>query len=367
MVEYVRRFNVADDSGVKRSVYVRDATLGDTVDKLARLDVRPFLSSMIEGSSALFVGDSYTYGTGASDHLSGDTKRWSSIVSAALGLNEINVAVGSTGFVDPGSSGQNMPFITQYNTWYNSASSATRSSVKAVFIAGGFNDVFYDNATYTATQTAARTLLNRVITTLPNAAIIFVPMLWRGYGYTVKARNLYNALCKAALTCSRPDRVTCIKNAFTWTAYVDDIYRDGIHPNDTGHAHIAQGVLQGINDPAGASSDTWNTTTYNDYVSSAASNMMERIGGICYRHQSIIYFNDAIASNVTIGQVPPEFVPRQNLYSPVFSSNSVAGSIAIVGAEAASGTPGSLHVIPSSSLTSCFVPSFSWEWFGAQS
>lgn len=259
MVDYVKRFNVADQSGTRKSVYVRDSTLGDTVDKLVRLDTRPFMSAMLEGSSALFIGDSYTYGTGASDHNSGagpDTKRWSSLVCAALRLTEINIAVGSTGFVDPGSSGQNMPFITQYNTWYSSASSSTRNTVKAVFIAGGFNDCFYDGATWTTTQTNARNLINRVISTLPQAAIFVIPMLWRGYNYIIKAENLYMAICQAAKTCSNPSRVTLIRDAPTWTAYTGDIHSDGIHPNDNGHMHIAQGVLQGIDYPSDTSSDT---------------------------------------------------------------------------------------------------------------
>lgn len=369
MTDYVSRFHVRNDSGAATFAHVRDYELGDFDLKLKQLKGHPYLSQMIAGETVLFVGDSYTYGTGASDHNAGagpDTKRWSSIVARTLGCTEINVAVGSTGFVDPGSSGQNMPFITQYNNWYSNAPAATRNAVRAVFIAGGYNDVWHDDASWNTVLSASRTICNRVHTTLPNAHLVLIPMMWCGYDYTVKARNLYTAIVRGAQTCTHPERVCTIKDAMTWTAYTSDIASDGIHPNDSGHLHIAQGVLQGLNDPAGAASNTWEVTTYASNVQSGATNFMERVGTRIHRQESYITLNTAITSNTVIGQIPADFIPRFNVYSPIYFGNSIVGTFAIVGEESP-GNSGSVHVIPTQSVQYFFVPPMDWDWFGARS
>lgn len=369
MTNYVSKFNVRGVNSEATIAHVRDYELGDFDLKLKQLQGRPYLSQMIAGQTVLFVGDSYTYGTGASDHNAGagpDTKRFSSIVARTLGCNEINVAVGSTGFVDPGSGGQNMPFITQFNTWFSTASDELKSEVKAVFVAGGYNDVWHDDASWNTIISASQTLCNRIHTALPNAHLILVPMLWCGYDYTIKARNLYTAIIKGAQTCAHPERVCIIKDAMTWTAYVGDIATDGIHPNDNGHLHIAQGILSGLNDPAGAASNTWDNNRYTDIVQSGATNFIERVGTRIYRHESYVTLTRAVSGNTVIGQVIPEFMPRFNVYSPIYFGNEVAGTIAIVGVESP-GTSGSIHIIPTSSIQYFFVPPIAWDWFGAKS
>lgn len=369
MTDYVSRFHVRGVTNEATMAYVRDYELGDFDVKLKQLKGKPYLSQMIAGETVLFVGDSYTYGTGASDHNAGagpDTKRWSSIVASTLGCNEINVAVGSTGFVDPGSGGQNMPFITQFNNWYSNASTTLRSEVRAVFVAGGYNDVWHDDASWNTMISASRAICNRVHTVLPNAHLILIPMMWCGYDYTIKARNLYTAIIKGAQSCTHPERVCVIKDAMTWTAYTGDIASDGIHPNDNGHLHIAQGVLSGLNDPSGTASNTWDTNRYTDNVQSGATNFIERVGTRVYRHESYITLTQAVSGNTVIGQLQPEFIPRLNVYCPIYFGNAIVGTFAIVGEESP-GTSGSIHIIPTQSVQYFFVPPLAWDWFGARS
>lgn len=368
MTDYVSKFDVMNSGGQRDIAYIRDYTLGESVEALARMDVNPYMTALLTGGTALFIGDSYTYGTGASDHNGGagpDTKRWSSIVCSKLDMTEINVAVGSTGFVDPGSSGQGMPFFSQWNSWYTSASQATRDSVKAVFVAGGYNDVWNDDSTYGTVQVACRTLMNDIAARLPKAAIILIPMMWQGYGFTVKARNLYNTIIRGAQTCTYPQRVTIIRDAFTWTAYTNDIASDGIHPNDNGHLHIAQGVLQGINDPAGASSDTWYTKTYNEWVSTGSNNFIQRSGDMVTMFATAYQFATPIPSGLAnrkvVATIPPEVWPEQNQAIPLTWGNQICGSCIVT-------TSGSVYIVNEyeDAMPQCIVPTMQWPWYGSR-
>ena len=85
-----------------------------------------------DGHGMVVIGDSYAYGTGASDHLSGDTKRFSSLLAARLNATEYNFAVGSTGFCDPGSGGQNMPFPSQIDRAAQSLTDEEKADVHLV-------------------------------------------------------------------------------------------------------------------------------------------------------------------------------------------------------------------------------------------
>lgn len=366
MTNYVSKFNVRSESGEATIAHVRDWELGVFDVKLKQLEGRPYLSQMIAGETVLFIGDSYTYGTGASDHNAGagpDTKRWSSIVARTLGCNEINVAVGSTGFVDPGSSGQNMPFITQFNNWYSNASTSLRNEVRAVFVAGGYNDVWNSDSSWNTVLSASRTICNRIHSALPNAILVLVPMMYCGYDYTVKARNLYHAIIRGAQSCSHPERVCCIKWAFTWTAYDADIASDGIHPNDNGHLHIAQGVLQGLNDPEGASSDTWETMTYSSGsgVSEGSQNFVERVKDKVTRFSTRFVFSTPLVANErrTIGTIPRTITPIMNVYAPFYYGDEVTGTLCVL--------PDGriiIHNTSGSSMPQGYVTDLTWCWFG---
>lgn len=314
----------------------------------------------IVGGNALFVGDSYTYGTGASDHNAGDTKRFSSLICNALGMTEYNVAVGSTGFVDPGSSGQQSPFITQITNWYN-ANQDKASDIDVIFISGGYNDVFYDDATFSAMVTASQNIINYACEHFPNAFIVFTPMMWRGWGFTTKAINLYCALVQGAMTAQGCERVIMLRDAYSWTFFEGACASDHIHPNDTGHSRIAHCIMQGINGQgsdftswqqfSASSGTTWDNTPimwFKDFVVNL---------------QPFYAYFDSIAngSSAVIATCPNECCPATNVYGVIYSGNKYAGIYSIT-------ATGNVYVFNTSgaALTGCYFQPASWPIYGKE-
>lgn len=204
--------------------------------------------SYFNGYNAVFIGDSYTYGTGASDHLDGDTKRFSSILATKLNMTEFNYGVGSTGFCDPGSSGQNAPFKTQVLTAANSMTDEQRRRTHLVVIAGGVND-FNEGATYGAgdMQTGSHDAVSNAINNFPNAIVLLVPMVFKGNGATARLFNFENAIIKGITAYAGTRRARYIRGAWTWNYGLASHYAsDKLHPNDLGHMLIATMIYSHI-------------------------------------------------------------------------------------------------------------------------
>jgi lysophospholipase L1-like esterase len=173
----------------------------------------------------LFVGDSYTVGQGTTS----PELRWSTRVSVEMGWQELNVAVGGTGFVKGNSKRDNYP--TQLR-------SVAPGSVDIVVIAGGQNDFkalrrdpgrVFDAVADTYALAALR---------FPDAEIVAVgPSTPRAVG--LEARALDSAVRAAAAA-----------NGATYVSLLDPnivqgglVHADGVHTTDTGNARIAERVL----------------------------------------------------------------------------------------------------------------------------
>lgn len=314
----------------------------------------------LKGGTALFCGDSYTYGTGASDHLAGDTKRFSSLICAALEMEEINVAVGSTGFIDPGSGGQNAPFQTQLQNWYN-ANQDKAGDIDAVFISGGYNDVFYEAATFSATVTAAKNIIKYAAETFPNAFIVFTPMLWRGFNFIVKGKNLYTALVQGCMGAEHNERVIMMRDAWSWTFYESACASDHIHPNDTGHAAIAAAILQGLN---GQGNDyvSWEQIKKSSGTTFTNTPFCLIKGMMCHLDPFQVSFSEIDAgSSAVIGTAPNVICPVDNVYTPIFKKNVQVGNWAL--------TPsGNFYIFNTSdaALTDCYCAPASWQLYGKE-
>lgn len=314
----------------------------------------------LKGGTALFCGDSYTYGTGASDHLAGDTKRFSSLICAALDMTEINVAVGSTGFIDPGSSGQNSPFQAQLQNWYN-ANQDKAGDIDVVFISGGYNDVFYDAATFGATVTAAKNIIKYAAETFPNAFIVFTPMLWRGFNLTVKAKNLYTALIQGCMGAEHNERVIMMRDAWSWTFYESACATDHIHPNDTGHAAIAGAILQGLN---GRGNDfiSWQQLSASSGTTFDNTPFCLVKGMMCNLDPFYAYFSEISAgSSAVVATAPEEICPVVNVYAPVYRGNVQVGNWALTAS-------GNVYVYNTSdsAIDGCYFASASWQLYGKE-
>lgn len=178
-----------------------------------------------EPPRVLFVGDSYTVGQGTTS----PELRWSTRVSAEMGWQELNVAVGGTGFVKGNSKRDNYP--TQLR-------SVPPGSADIVVIAGGQNDFkalrkdpgrVFDAVANTYALAALR---------FPDAEIVAVgPSTPRAVG--LEARALDSAVRAAAAA-----------HGATYVSLLDPnivqgglVHADGVHTTDTGNARIAERVL----------------------------------------------------------------------------------------------------------------------------
>ena len=231
-----------DILAIEEDDWVTEPRIADKINEA----VNPY--NYFNGYNAVFIGDSYTYGTGASDHLDGDTKRFSSVLATKLNMTEFNYGVGSTGFCDPGSGGQNAPFKTQVLTAANAMTEAERNRTHLVVIAGGVND-FNEGATYSGAnmQAGAHDAVTNAINNFRNAIILLVPMLFKGNGATARLLNFENALIQGITFYNGTRRARYIRGAWTWNYGLASHYgSDKLHPNDTGHALIANMIYSHI-------------------------------------------------------------------------------------------------------------------------
>ena len=213
------------------------------------------------GYNMVVIGDSYAYGTGASDHLSGDTKRFSSILASSLGATEFNYALGATGFCDDG--GVNGQFSNQVANAINGMSVEEKNNTHLVLIAGGIND-YREGATFSATQmqAGARTACERAAEGFPNAIILVVPMLFNGHDANPRLLNFENAIVRGAGNSQHSKRTVYIQGAWTWCFGMSNCYAsDQLHPNDTGHlifaGNIYSHILGGVDYYNALCSITW--------------------------------------------------------------------------------------------------------------
>lgn len=178
---------------------------------------------------ALFVGDSYTVGQGASS----PAKRWSSLVAETLGWTELNVAQGGTGYV---SRSVKIPKLS-----YGEQLRAAPKGVDFVVIAGGQNDfpeLRQDPERVFSTVARAFELAHQ---RFPGAEIIAVgPSTPWDIG--LEARALDSAV-----------RAAAEKHEATYVSLLDPdvvhnrfVHPDGIHVTDKGYAAIAHRVISQI-------------------------------------------------------------------------------------------------------------------------
>jgi lysophospholipase L1-like esterase len=181
--------------------------------------------------SALFVGDSYTQGTGA-----GDTRRgYACLTAAAMGWNCNLDAQGGTGFLNAGAPGVpgSAPFIDRL------AGDRARFLADVIVVDGGRND---GGLPLGDVVTAAASYLRELRRIWPKSSIIVVvpTYLWstpENYGYgTGLAEALRPVLAGIGGHLIDPlsERWVAPEQVarFTWT--------DGIHPDAAGHEYLAE-------------------------------------------------------------------------------------------------------------------------------
>lgn len=295
-------------------------------------DTTPY--SYFKNHSVLFIGDSYTYGTGASDHGHGDTKRFSSLLAARLHATEYNYAVGSTGFCDPGSSGENSPFDVQVQRAANTLTTNVKNDIRLVVIAGGFND-WNEGSTYGSAemQSAANRTALLAAQNFPNALILVVPMLFKGYDANARLWNFENAIINGVGGLNGVTRTVYIRGAWTWNwGMYTHFAADKFHPNDLGHETIASQIYANIF--GGVAYENRNFTIA---FETGVTSSVEEGGYVQFYNGQIIsqgmrcYITNAIAADTPtkLGQLPEGCTPRKNVSMPFIISNKLHGVIII--------------------------------------
>jgi lysophospholipase L1-like esterase len=184
---------------------------------------------------AVFIGDSYTHGTGAST----PERRWSTLVSRSASWDEVNLGLGGTGYVaTSGPAGCGRPACPNY---LGVLAAAAEAKPDVVVVAGGQND-------FRAYGEDPAGVVNKIDQTyrelrrlLPEARIIAVgPSTPTGSGDTL--RSLDSAVRESA------DRVGAEYISLLDPPVITPgmVAPDGAHVNDRGHEAIAERVLTAV-------------------------------------------------------------------------------------------------------------------------
>lgn len=186
------------------------------------------LYTQTKGEKAIFIGDSWTRGTGATSQ----DKRFSTVLSKMLGLTEINYGVSGIGFARQ-INGENMLALCRRVI---TEQKSVANDVKIIHLLGGLNDA-YNRTSGSEVASSARNSLKELSSAFPNARIIFAPfnsalkMPYSSYIY-------YSILENCTFT--SPIKISYCPNFPFVLCGNNSLYAsDGNHPNDDGHRFLA--------------------------------------------------------------------------------------------------------------------------------
>ncbi|GAA1360305.1 hypothetical protein GCM10009596_16920 [Arthrobacter rhombi] len=189
------------------------------------------------GSTALFIGDSYSYGVG----VAGNDQRWTSLVSADLGWTEQNRALGGTGYLRvPPHVACRQPHCPRYADQLRIVA-AQGLDPDVVVIAGGQNDAAAYTADPAAGERAITLTYRRAATLFPSARVIGVGPSWPT-GNDPLARRMDRAVSNAVHRIGG----THISLLDPPVVVPGMVQPDRIHVGPDGHRAIADRVLSGL-------------------------------------------------------------------------------------------------------------------------
>lgn len=173
--------------------------------------------------SVTFLGDSYT---GGSSNDSGANARWPALVSLPSGAARQVLAIGGAGYV--ATSSQGGPFSVMQ--------SQVNADADYVVIWASRNDT----TDVVSVRNAAEKLYSAIQTTAPNAQLIVISPVW--LSSDVPQNIINNRIAtKAAAKAAGATYVDALKS--NWMEDLPDLIgKDGVHPNDAGHAYLAKKI-----------------------------------------------------------------------------------------------------------------------------
>ncbi|WP_062318477.1 SGNH/GDSL hydrolase family protein [Demequina maris] len=200
----------------------------------APVEAMPAASFGADIDVALFIGDSYTAGEGASS----SGTRWASLVADDEGWYEVNYGRGGTGYdTVSGEEGCGREFCDAYSGTLDEAAVAGVTA-DIVLIAGGQNDTEAWEADREAVAEAIDATYARARQLFPTARIVAVGPSWLG-----AIRPWHRAFDRAvqdAAAAVDAEYVSLLDPPVLKASYDDG---DGVHVDDAGHAAIAKRVV----------------------------------------------------------------------------------------------------------------------------
>jgi lysophospholipase L1-like esterase len=173
---------------------------------------------------AVFLGDSYTAGAGAST----PAKRWTTLAAARLGWTEINAGFGGTGYTTAGP-------LPGGSTYGQRVRQVIADHPSIVIVSGGGNDLSVNGQTEQAMQTAASGVFAALRRGLPHATIAVTLPIYIGAHPTPQFPVAITAVRRAAQSA----HLTVLDLGEPLAGLPRDIGPDHEHPNDAGYAVIA--------------------------------------------------------------------------------------------------------------------------------
>lgn len=147
------------------AVVLAAAALTSGVPKPKGSNEWPTMATSPQPPVALFIGDSYTSGSGASS----TAKRWTTLVAASQGWRESNLALGGTGYLTSASAAQcGKPSCPDYR---GVIAEAAQVDAAVVVVSGGASD---RNQSIAAERDAISTFYRTVRESFPTAKVIAV-------------------------------------------------------------------------------------------------------------------------------------------------------------------------------------------------
>ena len=298
------------------------------------------------GKNIVFIGDSYTYGTGSATHsgvtrtdykTTNDSQRWSSLFASMLNANEYNYAFGATGFIrenttEPGYTSEDLRFIKQIDIAESHMTADEIADTRLVVIAGGINDARHNAGAGAQFQSAAQACCERAKAAYPNALVMLVPMLWYGANWNETVYNYWLRLKLGGMQAGA--NVLVVDNAWTWLfawGQASTPWWNDIHPTATGHYKIAEFALSALNG-GNTMGNGWDTIAFESGWSNYSDAYFNFSNGVV----SLLpcYINGGLSAGTTkIGVAPLWAAPdtgRTNIYIPIVKGNNVVGTLGIV-------------------------------------
>ncbi|MBY4225573.1 SGNH/GDSL hydrolase family protein [Rhodococcus fascians] len=175
-----------------------------------------------------FLGDSYSKGIGASSN----GRRWTTLVSAAMGWSELNLAEDGSGYTTT--------YLGQKTDYGIKLDVLAAAQPDIVVVSGGRND--YEAGTASVTGAVASSLFAAIKAAAPNTEVIVTSPIWDSTEPPADFPTLIDGV-KAATASAEARYLDIGEPLADHPGMIDP---DGLHPNNGGYRAIASAVVKAL-------------------------------------------------------------------------------------------------------------------------